>query len=318
MHCRCMRRILAVFLTMSVVLSLFPTGSFAAVPRKVRVKVWSAAIYKVASTKSEVICTVSQDKIVICGATKGNWAYVRYDGKTGYMLKSTLSTTLYTETATSDAANDNTDASKDSDSVICYAKEATALYNEASTAGARVGYLKKGEKVLVLQVKNSWAKIRTANGALGLLPSSKLSKTKVKAEANVVLKDWFASDIQYIFPVGSSAKVIDVATRKSFTIKRKGGHNHADVEPSTADDTRTMLQIYGGQFSWARRAIWVEINGVLYAASMNGMGHGESTVEGNNLNGHFCIHFQNSRTHETDHIDPDHQAAVMEAYSTAP
>ena len=45
---------------------------------------------------------------------------------------------------------------------------------------------------------------------------------------------------------------------------------------------------------------------------MNGMPHGTSTLN-NNFDGHFCIHFYNSRTHGTDRVDEDHQNAVARA-----
>ena len=63
---------------------------------------------------------------------------------------------------------------------------------------------------------------------------------------------------------------------------------------------------------WSRRAILILYNGHVYAASMNGMPHGTSTIN-NDFSGHFCIHFLNSRTHETDRVDPDHQSAVQTA-----
>ena len=86
-----------------------------------------------------------------------------------------------------------------------------------------------------------------------------------------------------------------------------------DTEPLTAEDTAIMKSIYGGSWSWDRRAILVMYNGHVYAASMNGMNHGTTTIADNNFDGHFCIHFYNSRTHETDRVDEDHQAAVARA-----
>ena len=37
---------------------------------------------------------------------------------------------------------------------------------------------------------------------------------------------------------------------------------------------------------------------------MNGMPHGTTTISSNNFDGHFCIHFKNSKTHESDKVDP--------------
>ncbi|MFS8501624.1 MAG: hypothetical protein FWJ59_07465, partial [Caldicoprobacter sp.] len=56
--------------------------------------------------------------------------------------------------------------------------------------------------------------------------------------------------------------------------------------------------------------IIVQVNGKKMAASMNGMPHGGSTIANNNFAGHFCIHFYGSRTHGTNRVDPEHQAAI--------
>jgi hypothetical protein len=76
-----------------------------------------------------------------------------------------------------------------------------------------------------------------------------------------------------------------------------------------------MYQIYGNKWQWTRRAIWVTVGGKTYAASMNGMPHGETDViTGNNFDGCFCIHFLNSKTHAGDRVDSAHQDCVQEAY----
>ena len=85
-----------------------------------------------------------------------------------------------------------------------------------------------------------------------------------------------------------------------------------DTEPLTAEDTAIMKEIYGGAWSWDRRAILVKYDGHVYAASMNGMPHGTSTID-NGFDGHFCVHFTGSKTHGTDRVDEDHQAAVAQA-----
>jgi len=57
----------------------------------------------------------------------------------------------------------------------------------------------------------------------------------------------------------------------------------------------------------------VKYNGHVYAASMNGMPHGTTTISNNNFAGHFCIHFYGSKTHESNKVDPDHKAAEAAA-----
>ncbi len=140
------------------------------------------------------------------------------------------------------------------------------------------------------------------------------SATTTKSVIELV---WFNNG-DAVFPRGTTAVITDVLTRKSFAIYRKGGANHADVEPLTAADSKIMKSIYGGTWSWDRRAIWVEIDGQLYAGSMNGMPHGKEIISDNNFNGHFCVHFTNSRTHATNRVDKRHQAAIKIALDSKP
>lgn len=127
--------------------------------------------------------------------------------------------------------------------------------------------------------------------------------------------DWFSSVNTFFTKYTLIAQVIDVQTKKSYFVKRSGGYNHADVEPIDAKNTATMKEIYGGTWSWVRRPVWVYINGIYVAASINGMPHGYSLIDQNNMNGHTCIHFLNSKTHGTKRVDEAHQAAVAAAYN---
>lgn len=74
-----------------------------------------------------------------------------------------------------------------------------------------------------------------------------------------------------------------------------------------------MKKAYGGKWSWDRRAVFVTINGVNYAASINGMPHGDGSIKDNDFDGHHCIHFTNSRTHASNKVCPLHQAAIKKA-----
>ncbi|ABZ84255.1 peptidoglycan binding domain 1, putative [Heliomicrobium modesticaldum Ice1] len=124
--------------------------------------------------------------------------------------------------------------------------------------------------------------------------------------------DWFDRGT-YLLPVGRTAKVTDPITGLSYRVKRTGGVKHADVEPVTAWDTSVMKRIYGGVWSWNRKPVIVTIKGWRIAASINGMPHGYDTIATNQMQGQTCIHFLNSRTHEGNRLDPDHQSAVRKA-----
>lgn len=124
--------------------------------------------------------------------------------------------------------------------------------------------------------------------------------------------DWYADKVTNVIPKNARFTVKDVATGKTFEMKRWSGGDHMDAEPCSDEDTATLKAIYGGSWSWRRRAILIKYNGHVYAASMNGMPHGTSTIS-NDFEGHLCIHFKNSKTHGSDKVDPDHQNAIEKA-----
>lgn len=120
--------------------------------------------------------------------------------------------------------------------------------------------------------------------------------------------------INDLFPIGSTATLKDVRTGREFQIYHLFGTNHADCEPLTASDSQIMKECFGGQWSWDRRPALLLVNGRAIACSMAGMPHGTSqNIYGNDFDGHFDLHFLNSRTHGTNKVDPGHQAAVKEA-----
>lgn len=156
---------------------------------------------------------------------------------------------------------------------------------------------------------------------------------------NNFMMKWF-DGVENIFKVGDTAVLYDIDTGLSFKVKRTYGSNHADCEPLTAEDTRVMKKIYGGAWSWSRRAVIVSVNGYRFAASMAGMPHAGvdskpanvnvsnrsgdygygvnlDTVKGNEMSGHFDVHFYLSKTHGTQKVNEDHQAMVKKAASWA-
>jgi hypothetical protein len=123
--------------------------------------------------------------------------------------------------------------------------------------------------------------------------------------------NWFKNGVDRI-PKGATFTVKDCKTGKTFKCKRWSGANHLDAEPLTKSDTAVLKSIYGG-WTWKRRPILVKYNGRVYAASMNGMPHGTSTISDNKFSGHFCIHFYGSKTHGTKKVDATHQNCVATA-----
>jgi hypothetical protein len=126
----------------------------------------------------------------------------------------------------------------------------------------------------------------------------------------IEMPNW--QEVDRILPRYSKFTVLDVETGKKFNVQRRAGSNHADVQPLTAKDTKIMKKIYGGKWSWKRRAIIVIHKEQWIAASMHGMPHGAGALK-NNFPGHFCIHFYGSTTHRTKHMDLSHMLMILKA-----
>ncbi|MEA1959749.1 MAG: hypothetical protein U9N81_00380 [Bacillota bacterium] len=121
------------------------------------------------------------------------------------------------------------------------------------------------------------------------------------------------NEVKERFPLYAEATVIDYDSHKWFRVQRRAGQYHADVQPLTAADTATMKEICGG-WSWRRRAVAVKLeDGQQIAGSMACMPHGAGAIQGNNFNGHFCIHFMDSTTHGSRKLDLAHQIMVWKA-----
>lgn len=152
----------------------------------------------------------------------------------------------------------------------------------------------------------------------------------------IELTPWFGK-VNKIYAKDDIATVIDVETGMTMQVKRTGGSNHADVETMTTADTTTLLKIASGSWNWTRRPVIVEIDGHRFAGSLTAMphagrddqparvsvskrseGYGRGTnwdsVKGNEMDGHFDIHFYGSKTHGSHQVDPDHQAAIRKAF----
>lgn len=148
-------------------------------------------------------------------------------------------------------------------------------------------------------------------GEQTLTALSRLTGTKISSRSNrVALLSW--NEANATFPVGTVAKIMDVNSGRTMYIKRRGGQYHADCEPLSHSDTQTLRSIYGGSWSWDRRAVLVELGGQWVAASINGMPHGQSSID-NGFSGHFCVHFYGSKTHGGGKSCPLHQQQILYA-----
>ena len=274
---------------------------------------------KVYSLKGKVIGALGVNAAVTVTAVKGEICRVTAGGKTAYMKKDDLSCEKAEAQKAETAASTPAYASRDGAQVF-------------GADGGQIGTLKLNSAVTVTAVKDDICRV-TIDGRTAYMKKADLSASKTEppaveetaakaptgastvapARGTAVEMDWWTSDIQKIFARGTVAQITDVATGLSWREQRRGGTNHADCQPLTAADTAAMKKAYAGTWSWTRRAIFVTINGVNYAASMNGMPHGSGSIADNNFNGHHCIHFTNSRTHGGNKVCALHQAAIKKA-----
>ncbi|AOY78197.1 hypothetical protein BJL90_01940 [Clostridium formicaceticum] len=124
------------------------------------------------------------------------------------------------------------------------------------------------------------------------------------------LLDWW-TEAQYVIPIGKVFIVEDFYTGRKWTMKRTIGANHADVEPLTARDAAIMKEVWGGNYSWNRRPVIVEVDGRRLAASASAMPHDVQYINNNNFQGHSDLYFSNSTRHVDGKRDDAHQKNVL-------
>lgn len=266
--------------------------------------------YASASKSSRVLCSLDVNDTVTVTAVKSGWAKVEKNGYTGYMKVSDLSVEKI-DVIIVDSYNGYA------------AKDGVKCYDNWDGTGSAVRTLKVNTKIEVSAYNSKWARVEV-DGEICFMYVSSISKTKINtipdngstvmpASGTAKEADWWTSGISSKFAVGDVVTVTDVATGIAWREKRVGGTNHADTQPLTAEDTAAMKKACG-TFSWTRRAVFVTVDGVNYAASINTMPHGSGdSIPDNNYNGHHCIHFTNSRTHGTNSVCSLHQSAIRKA-----
>lgn len=282
----------------------------------------SATVYNL---MGEALGALSLNTQVAVTGMRGGVCQISYNNNTGYMFKTDLSVSPVTTVETTTFPE--------------IAQQVQSVKGFVSTDGAMVldstgklmAMLPLNTEVTVLDAKKGVCQV-TVNDNIGYMRIDDLSRNKAQAEpetqgsvattvsstitpakGTAVALDW--SEIQKIFPKGTIAQVTDIATGLSWREVRYGGDNHADCQPLTAMDTAVLKQVFGGEWSWDRRAVFVTIDGVNYAAAINGMPHEGSSIDDNNFEGHHCMHFVNSRTHGTNEVDEKSQEAIKMAAS---
>jgi hypothetical protein len=153
----------------------------------------------------------------------------------------------------------------------------------------------------------NWSKVKVGSD-IGYIRSDLLSI----GGGNIELLDWSAA--KDLVPLRTNIRVLDVRTGISFNLRAFSKGNHADVEPPAREDTDAILRTRNGVWAWAPRPVWVTIGNRVIAASLNGMPHDVSTISDNGMNGHLCLHFNNTVANNKSY-QRDLNNAVMEAWN---
>ena len=141
--------------------------------------------------------------------------------------------------------------------------------------------------------------------------------------------DWYTGGINELWARGSNYKVYDVRTGIVWWAHRWAGGLHVDAEPLTAADTARLCRCYGVSTSqeikdknlYQRRPLLVTIGTRTFACSLYGVPHNYpegDTISTNDFKGQVCIHFTNSKTHDSRKVDSGHEAAIQYAWENAP
>lgn len=204
-----------------------------------------------------------------------------------------------------------------------YTGDVTSKYTSSVQAAVKGFQSAKGLTV------DGIAGAKTQHALFGTVPvgsgdSSNLSMTIYPVEKI----DWFTGGIQQLWPKGANYKIYDVKTGIVWWAHRWSGAYHADIEPLTAADTARLCKIYGvsdaqqiaDKNMWERRPSLVTIGTRTFACSLDGMPHNPDgdTIPDNNMTGQICLHFTNSKGHESGVVSSTHAQAIEYAYTHAP
>lgn len=132
-------------------------------------------------------------------------------------------------------------------------------------------------------------------------------------KSRVVAMKWYDGGSQ-VLDKGDYGALYDIETGMKVKIKRMGGSSHADVEPASKGDTAKLKKM---GYSWDRRPGILYSEGKFVACSFATQPHGDQTLTHNGYDGQFCLHMVGSKTHGSDHVDAEHQAAIKKAYKWA-
>ncbi|MBQ2713714.1 MAG: hypothetical protein IJF22_01920 [Clostridia bacterium] len=148
--------------------------------------------------------------------------------------------------------------------------------------------------------------VQVINDHYDIEETALVSKDNKKA----VVLDWDNS-VNGAWECFSETKIFDFLSKKTFVVQRTGGTFHADIEPSSPFDTKTLNEVLK-KHTKTRIPVLANINGMWVCASMATRVHGFGLISNNELDGHLCLYFSGSKT-SLNKADPLHQKAVYSA-----
>lgn len=264
------------------------------------------------STDSTVIRALGVGtSVAVLEHDPAGWSKAKIDDKTGYIRSDFL--------AWSNNHSSQQSASTPAAAAAAAPPQSTMFYRTTTGVNFRTGpstessvirLLDPGVIVGMLEYSpGGWSKV-SVDQTVGYVKTEFL---RVVGDG-VELLEWSAA--KDIVPKGVPIRVVDVRTGVSYNIKCFSKGKHADVEPITKADTDAIFESRNGVWAWDPRPVWVTIGERTIAASLNGKPHAGSTISGNGMNGHLCLHFNgtvtNSKTYQRDLNN-----AVMEAFNAS-
>ena len=174
------------------------TASAAAAAGSATVKADKLRLRAAASTSSAILAAASKgSSITLLGTETNGWYKVSYKNVVGYMSAEWLNVTEpYTEETAGETAEPageagSTDTSKDpaaaaSDTAPLVTASVLNVRSEPSTAGERLGTLKKGSEVEILETLDGWYLV-TAGDLTGYVSAEYISLDGTVPEEGVVL-----------------------------------------------------------------------------------------------------------------------------------
>ncbi len=312
-------------LALVLVLVFLPVYALAA--QTGRVNTSSLVLRQSASRSSRALQTLGRNDSVTITGSSGEWYRVTYGRYNGYVMKRYVTVASGSASSVPSVSSSSSTSSAASDLLRQLRSIGRPSPCVPGDIGANVKKLQRCLKackyysgeldgVYGVSTKKAVVKLQKAkhlrqNGIASKQTIAAMFGETIPDEENSYITerlDWFAEG-PWTIPKGAVFTVKDCKTGKTFRAKRWSGANHCDTMPLTREDTAVMKSLYGN-WSWRRRSILVLYNGHVYAASMNGMPHGTTTIKNNGFPGHFCIHFYKSKTHGSKRVDPTHQNCV--------